>query len=109
MSSDKKWQEIAWGEHLHMGLYEGERDTRQQAMMRATARTAQDLPLGSVSRVLEVGCGTGQAARHLANQYGCRVHATNIDFNETLALYDLWVEHAMRGQIGWIYYRLEKP
>lgn len=79
MSSDKKWQEIAWGEHLHMGLYEGERDTRQQAMMRATARMAQDLPLDSGSSVLEVGCGTGQAARHLANQYGCRVHATNID------------------------------
>lgn len=79
MSADKKWQEIAWGEHLHMGLYEGERDTRQQAMMRATARMAWDLPIDADSRVLEVACGTGQAARHLATQYGCRVHATNID------------------------------
>jgi len=79
MSTDKKWQEIAWGEHLHMGLYEGERDTRQQAMMRATARMAWDLPLDAGSRILEVACGTGQAARHLATQYGCRVHATNID------------------------------
>lgn len=79
MGSDKKWQEIAWGEHLHMGLYEGERDTRQQAMMRATARMAQDLPLNAGSAVLEVACGAGQAARHLATQYGCRVHATNID------------------------------
>lgn len=79
MTADKKWQEIAWGEHLHMGLYEGERDTRQQAMMRATARMAWDLPIDADSRVLEVACGTGQAARHLATQYGCRVHATNID------------------------------
>jgi sarcosine/dimethylglycine N-methyltransferase len=79
MGSDKKWQEIAWGEHLHMGLYEGERDTRQQAMLRATARMAQDLPLDSGSEVLEVACGTGQAARYIATQYGCRVHATNID------------------------------
>lgn len=79
MGGDKKWQEIAWGEHLHMGLYEGERDTRQQAMMRATARMAQDLPLDADSLVLEVACGTGQAARHLANQYGSHVHATNID------------------------------
>lgn len=79
MSGDKKWQEIAWGEHLHMGLYEGERDTRQQAMMRATARMAWELPLDADTRVLEVACGTGQAARHLATQYGCRVHATNID------------------------------
>lgn len=79
MATDKKWQEIAWGEHLHMGLYEGERDTRQQAMMRATARMAWDLPLAAGSRALEVACGTGQAARHLATQYGCRVHATNID------------------------------
>lgn len=79
MGGDKKWQEIAWGEHLHMGLYKGERDTRQQAMMRATSRMAQDLPVDAGSSVLEVACGTGQAARHLANQYGCRVHATNID------------------------------
>lgn len=79
MGAEKKWQEIAWGEHLHMGLYEGERDTRQQAMMRATAMMAQDLPLNPGSAVLEVACGTGQAARHLATQYGCRVHATNID------------------------------
>jgi len=79
MGGDKKWQELAWGEHLHMGLYEGERDTRQQAMMRATARMAEDLPLNQDTRVLEVACGTGQAARHLATQYGCRVHATNID------------------------------
>lgn len=79
MGTEKKWQEIAWGEHLHMGLYEGERDTRQQAMMRATGRMAQDLPLDAGSAVLEVACGTGQAARHLATQYGCRVHATNID------------------------------
>lgn len=79
MGGEKKWQEIAWGEHLHMGLYEGERDTRQQAMMRATAMMAQDLPLTAGSAVLEVACGTGQAARHLATQYGCRVHATNID------------------------------
>lgn len=79
MGGDKKWQEVAWGEHLHMGLYEGERDTRQQAMMRATARLAWDLPLDAGSMVLEVACGTGQAARHLATQYGCRVHATSID------------------------------
>ncbi|MDZ7841744.1 MAG: methyltransferase domain-containing protein [Gammaproteobacteria bacterium] len=79
MGADKKWQEIAWGEHLHMGLYEGERDTRQQAMMRATARMAWELPIDAGSRVLEVACGAGQAARHLATQYGCCVHATNID------------------------------
>lgn len=79
MGADKKWQEIAWGEHLHMGLYEGERDTRQQAMMRATARMAWELPIDAESAVLEVACGAGQAARHLATQYGCRVHATNID------------------------------
>jgi len=79
MGADKKWQEVAWGEHLHMGLYEGERDTRQQAMMRATARMARDLPVEPGSRVLEGACGIGQAARPLATQYGCRVHATNID------------------------------
>lgn len=79
MGGDKKWQEIAWGEHLHMGLYEGRGDTRQQAMVRATAAMARDLPIDAGSSVLEVACGTGQAARLLAAQYGCRVQATNID------------------------------
>lgn len=79
MAGEKKWQEIAWGEHLHMGLYQGSDDTRGQAMARATSTMAADLPIDAGSRVLEVACGTGQAARLLAAQYGCAVHATNID------------------------------
>lgn len=39
----------------------------------ATDELARDLELEKDMQVLDVGCGLGGAARHLAGQYGCRV------------------------------------
>jgi sarcosine/dimethylglycine N-methyltransferase len=66
------------GEHLHLGLFEHPEEPRERALARATATMAEGLGLGPGSRVLEVACGVGAAARHLAGRYGCRVLATNI-------------------------------
>ena len=46
--------------------------------VRATARMAAGLKLSAESEVLEVACGVGAAARHLARTFGCHVLATNI-------------------------------
>lgn len=97
---NRKWQELAWGEHLHMGLYEREDDTRSQAMQRATARMAEGLPLDSSSEALEVGCGIGQAARHLAREYGCRVHATNIDEAQLVKARELATEEKLNDLVS---------
>ncbi len=66
------------GEHLHLGLFDHPEEPRDQALARATEAMAEGLGLGPESRVLEVACGVGAAARHLAGRYGCRVLATNI-------------------------------
>lgn len=79
MSTNRKWQELAWGEHLHMGLYSEVDDEPERAMTYATQRMAEGLPLSESSQVLEVACGIGQASRHLARTYGCKVSGTNID------------------------------
>jgi len=70
--------EPVWGEHLHLGLFERPEEPLRAAQERAVAAMADGLPLTSGSRVLEVACGLGPAARHLARRYGCRVLASNI-------------------------------
>jgi SAM-dependent methyltransferase len=47
----------------------------------ATAELAEHLQIPSGATVLDVGCGLGGPARHLASQYGCEV--TGIDLNQS--------------------------
>jgi sarcosine/dimethylglycine N-methyltransferase len=70
--------EPVWGEHLHLGLFERPDDRLRDAQERAVSAMADDLPLSPASCVLEVACGLGPSARHLAARYGCRVLASNI-------------------------------
>jgi sarcosine/dimethylglycine N-methyltransferase len=70
--------EPVWGEHLHLGLFERAEDPLRGAQERAVQAMADDLPLSPTSWVLEVACGLGPSARHLATRYGCRVLASNI-------------------------------
>lgn len=67
------------GEHLHLGLFSAADQPHGEAAALAT-RTMADPPvaLSADSRVLEVACGVGAAARHLAERFGCHVTATNI-------------------------------
>lgn len=66
------------GEHLHLALFDHPEEPLAAAQERATATMAEGLALSAESRVLEVACGVGAAARHLAGRYGCVVLATNI-------------------------------
>jgi sarcosine/dimethylglycine N-methyltransferase len=70
--------EPVWGEHLHLGLFERPSDRLRDAQERAVSAMADDLPLSPASCILEVACGLGPSARHLAARYGCRVLASNI-------------------------------
>jgi len=70
--------EPVWGEHLHLGLFDRPEDPLRQAQERAVGAMADGLPLTPRSRVIEVACGLGPAARHLAARYGCGVLASNI-------------------------------
>ncbi len=70
--------ERLWGEHLHLALFEQPGEPIETALKRATASMAEGLDLTPDSEVLEVACGVGAAALHLARRYGCRVLAANI-------------------------------
>ncbi len=70
--------EPVWGEHLHLGIFEEPGEPLRPAQERALRTMADGLPLAPADAVLEVACGLGPAARHLAARYGCRVLASNI-------------------------------
>jgi cyclopropane fatty-acyl-phospholipid synthase-like methyltransferase len=67
-----------WGANMHMGLFDRVDEPLDQAMERSNERLADGLLLTPDHRVLEVGCGFGSAALHLAGRYGCPVVATDL-------------------------------
>ena len=76
-----------WGDNIHLGVYCGGvycgEDCHQLAAKGHTNEImAAAVPLGPDSRVLDLGCGYGSAARYLAANFGCRVTGTNISEKE---------------------------
>ncbi|MEQ8369331.1 MAG: class I SAM-dependent methyltransferase, partial [Alphaproteobacteria bacterium] len=67
-----------WGANMHMGLFDHADEPLDAAMERSNERLADGLLLTADHRVLEVGCGFGGAALHLAERYGCHVVATDL-------------------------------
>jgi sarcosine/dimethylglycine N-methyltransferase len=67
-----------WGGNLHMGLFTEAGEPLPLAQQRAKDYMAHAAGLAAGQRVLEVACGAGTTAIHLARRYGVNVHATNI-------------------------------
>jgi len=68
---------LFWGRHIHHGLWkatEAPADA-QSYLMEAVIREAQ---LNGGERVLDVGCGIGASAIHLAKAWNCRVRGITI-------------------------------
>ncbi|MCA8928743.1 MAG: methyltransferase domain-containing protein [Alphaproteobacteria bacterium] len=80
-AADTIYREI-WGENIHLGLFEEEGESLQDANARTNKRLAALAGLSSEQTVLEVGCGYGATARFLAETVGCNVVATNISDRE---------------------------
>jgi sarcosine/dimethylglycine N-methyltransferase len=68
----------AWGGNLHLGLFADPDEPLASAQRRVKDRMAVAAALGPGTRVIEVACGVGGTARHLAREYAATVHATNI-------------------------------
>jgi tocopherol O-methyltransferase len=68
---------IFWGRHLHHGLWTaGETPADAQSnLMETVIREAR---LRGDERVLDVGCGIGTSAIHLAKAWGCRVTGVTV-------------------------------
>ena len=72
--------ETAYGdEHLHLGIYENDDDTIDEAGQRTMERMASMVrQLGPDTRVLDIGSGHGGSARYLFHHYGCHVACLNL-------------------------------
>jgi sarcosine/dimethylglycine N-methyltransferase len=68
----------AWGGNLHLGLFADAHEPLASAQRRVKDRMAVAAGIGPGTRVIEVACGVGGTARHLAREYAATVHATNI-------------------------------
>ena len=71
-----------WGDNIHLGVYCGEECHQLEAKEHTNEIMATAVPLGPQTRVLDLGCGYGSAARYLAANFGCNVTATNISQKE---------------------------
>ena len=66
-------------EHLHLGIYENDEDTVDEAGQRTVERIASMIhELGPGTRVLDIGAGNGGSARYLFRDYGCHVACLNL-------------------------------
>ena len=78
------------GDHWHSGYYRSEGPIGPQDQLRMELRIAQSAGLGPGCEVLDVGCGIGGAACHLAKSTGARVRGltpnkTQIELARALA------------------------
>lgn len=77
--ADNFYFHIWGGEDIHVGLYESDDEPIARASRRTVERMAELAgPIGSTTRVLDIGSGYGGAARQLASRFGCRVTALNL-------------------------------
>jgi tocopherol O-methyltransferase len=68
---------LFWGRHIHHGLWEGS-ESPAEAQLKLTETVIREAGLthdhtGPPPRVLDVGCGMGGSAIHLAKEFGCDV------------------------------------
>lgn len=77
--ADRFYATIWGGEDIHIGLYQGERDSIFEASQRTVEKMAGYVEdLTSESRVLDIGSGYGGSARYLVEKYGCQVGCLNL-------------------------------
>ena len=73
---------LLWRDNVHMGTWEPGVETLQEAMELTNRRLAELAGIRGDSRVLDVGCGYGETAFHLARERGCEVVGINISNKE---------------------------
>jgi sarcosine/dimethylglycine N-methyltransferase len=80
--ADAFYKNIWGGEDIHIGIYTPPDEPIAHAGRRTVAEMAKAVePLGSATRVLDLGAGYGGSARYLAETYGC--HVTCLNLSET--------------------------
>lgn len=82
-----------WGEHIHHGYWptpESEaKDSKETAELNLVKLLLSISKLEINAAVLDVGCGVGGSARHLASQLGCNVTGITISSRQVELAYKL--------------------
>jgi tocopherol O-methyltransferase len=68
---------LLWGRHIHHGLWSGD-ESVSVAQQRLTETLAAEAKIQLGERVLDVGCGMGSSAIHLAAKLQCNVTGVTI-------------------------------
>ena len=79
--------EELWGEHVHHGFWDpgqrpGDGDDRKSATDRLVRELVNFADVPSGASVLDVGCGIGGPALHLAGAHGCTVHGVTLSADQ---------------------------
>tara|TARA_B100000686_G_scaffold274906_1_gene293186 strand:+ start:46 stop:891 length:846 start_codon:yes stop_codon:yes gene_type:complete len=76
--ADEFYFKIWGGEHIHVGIYNHEKEPIKDASPRIVKLMASKLRLTPETKVLDLGSGYGGAARYLAKNHGCKVTCLNL-------------------------------
>ena len=80
--ADEFYYNIWGGEDIHIGIYEGEKESIFDASRRTVEKMASLIKINKDMRILDLGSGYGGAARYLAKKYGCRISCLNLSKKE---------------------------
>lgn len=89
----------AYGGNSHMGIFDRTDTPLPEALKAANAYLSTMAGLSAGEHVLEVACGVGGTARHLARSHGVTVTATNIAAMQLLDARDLTAIGEFRDKI----------
>ena len=111
-SAVSRLMSTAWGGNLHLGLFADADELLASAQRRVKDRMAVAAAIGPGTRVIEVACGVGGTARHLAREYAAEVHATNIAEAQLAEARDLALREGLGDRITFAFgdfHQLDAP
>ena len=76
--ADEFYFKIWGGEHIHVGIYNHEKESIKDASPRIVELMASKLDLTPETKLLDLGSGYGGAARYLAKKHGCQITCLNL-------------------------------
>jgi ubiquinone/menaquinone biosynthesis C-methylase UbiE len=87
------------GEHWHTGWYLEQGPTGPEDQLRMELRVAASAGIDATSIVLDVGCGVGGPACHLAAMTGARIHGLTPNTEQLERARRLAIKRGVQGQV----------